>query len=272
MIDKKVWTAQLHDDVMFGDKVCPFCEGAGRVYRTPAKSFDDSYSCDCEELKWKRRVIERILPLRYQRNNIWTLEPSTASKLPLERQRFLIDFMKQPENRDKGYLLFGKTTLATCLVRHAIERDWNDWFFRPRSHNIPGALKWNNDWIRYINWDNLIGEYMAYQNDRDAEPPTISAAIIKKVAESGRRPVLCIEELDKSRLTEYKANKLFDIVQAVDANKGQLIITTNYRTLEEFEAFLYKTDNESINLAGEPVWRRIVDNCKAIKFEKEGEL
>jgi hypothetical protein len=96
----------------------------------------------------------------------------------------------------------------------------------------------------------------------------VTAKLIRDSAEAGRRPVLCIEEIDKSRLTEYKANKLFDLVQAMDANRGQLIITTNHKTMEDFEAFLYKTENAAINLAGEPIWRRIADNCTPIKFEQ----
>lgn len=266
MIDKKLWKACIHDAVMFGDKPCPLCDGSG-LHHIGQRV----YSCDCAELKWKRKTIERILPMRYHRNNLYTLQTSTASKLPLERQKAIIEYMAQKENRDKGYFLYGepgtsKTTLAAALVRNAIERDWDTWLYKD------GPQKWNNLWIQYVNWDNLISQYLAYQNDREAPPPTVTAQYIQSVAASGRCPVLVIEEIDKSKLTQYKANKLFDLVQAMDAAMGQLIITTNYRTVEEFEAFLYKTDDETINLTGEPVWRRIVDNCVPIKFNAEGEL
>jgi DNA replication protein DnaC len=263
MIDKTHWKAHVHDAVMFGDHICPLCDGVGMV------AIDkDDFPCDCIELKWKKKRIESILPLRYQRCNLYTIQPSTNSKLPLERQRSLIEHLSKVENRNKGYFLYGepgtsKTTLAAALVRNAIERDWDTWFYKNGVYQ-----KWDRSlWIRYVNWDNLIGQYLAYQNDREAPPPTVTAQLIQDAAAEGRRPVLCIEELDKSKLTQYKANKLFDLVQAMDAAMGQLIITTNYRTMEEFEAFLYKTDDETINLTGEPVWRRIMDNCSFIPFE-----
>jgi DNA replication protein DnaC len=258
------WTAEFHDAVMFGDEPCPHCDGSQML-----RVGNHSSQCPCQELKWKRKTIERILPLRYHRSNLYTLQPSTASKLPLERQQQLIDLLRKRENRDKGYFLYGvpgtsKTTFAAALVRNAIERDWRRWLYKN------GPMKWDRSmWIRYINWDGLMGEYLAYQNDRNADPPSVTAKLIREAAEADRRPVLCIEEIDKSRLTEYKANKLFDLVQAIDANTGQLIITTNHKSKEDFEAFLYKTDNEAINLAGEPVWRRIMDNCTPVRFEQE---
>ena len=266
MIDKKLWKARIHDAVMFGDMPCPFCDGSALQHIDQRV-----YSCDCAELKWKLKTIERILPKRYLKNNLYTIQPSTASKLPLERQKAVIEYMAKGENRDKGYFLYGepgtsKTTFATALVRHAIERDWDRWLYDY------GPQKWNNMWIQYANWDNLIGQHLAYQNDREAPPPSVTAQYIQSVAASGRRPVLVIEEIDKSKLTQYKANKLFDIIQAMDAALGQLIITTNYRTIEEFESFLYRTDDETINLTGEPVWRRIVDNCTMVKFDKDGEV
>lgn len=257
------WSPEFHDAVMFGDQLCPSCEGK-QVLVTGEKYT----ACVCQELKWKRKIIERILPMRYHRNNLYTLQPSTASKLSLERQKKVLDYISKRDNRDKGYFLYGapgtsKTTFAAALVRNAIERDWKSWFYKDG-----GPMKWDRSlWIRYINWDSLMGEYLAYQNDKEAPSPTVTAKLIRDAAAAGRRPTLVIEEIDKSKLTQYKANKLFDIVQAMDAAMGQLIITTNHRTKEEFEAFLYQTSDPDINLAGEPVWRRIVDNCKTIKFE-----
>jgi DNA replication protein DnaC len=257
------WPPEFHDAVMFGDIPCPNCDGK-QVLVT-----GDKYKrCDCQELKWKRKVIEAILPSRYRRNNLYTLKPSDVSKLSIERQQKILDFMRKRENRDKGYFLYGapgtsKTTFASALIRNAIERDWKKWLYKD---GVP--QKWDRSlWIRYVNWDGLMGEYLAYQNDKEAPPPSVTAKLIRDAKAAGRTPVLCIEEIDKSKLTQYKANKLFDIVQAMDANEGQLIITTNHRTKEDFESFLYHTPDDEINLAGEPVWRRVIDNCKPIKFE-----
>ena len=108
---------------------------------------------------------------------------------------------------------------------------------------------------------------MDYQKDKNAPPPSVTPRLIREARASGKRPVLCIEELDKSRLTEYKANKFFEFMVAIDETQGQIILTTNHRTQEDFERWLYKTDEDAVNMAGEPAWRRIMDNCKTIEFK-----
>lgn len=271
---KVEWGWCFHDSLMFGDIPCPFlCEDG--MFAVKQTSGDDTRTihrgCVCSnELKWKRKTIEQVLPPRYHRSNLYTLKPSPASKMSLERQQGIFDYLRNKDNRDKSYLLFGapgtgKTTCATALIRRAIERDWSPWFWRDNS-----PLIWKQSmWIRYVNWDGLMGEFLASQNDREAPKPSVTAQLIREAAVAGRKPVICLEEIDKSRLTEFKANKLFDIVQAVDAVQGQLIITTNHRSKESFQKWLYQTDNDAVNMAGEPVWRRIVDNCKIIECKAE---
>jgi hypothetical protein len=113
-----------------------------------------------------------------------------------------------------------------------------------------------------LDWQN-------HPDEDDAEAPVLSPRLIRDSVKKGRKPCIVIEEVDKSRLTEFKANKLFELVCAVDDTQSQLIMTTNHRSEESFQAWLYKTDNEAINLTGEPVWRRIVDNCKLIECKAE---
>jgi hypothetical protein len=62
---------------------------------------------------------------------------------------------------------------------------------------------------------------------------------------------------------------LFELLCAVDDTQSQLIVTTNHLSVESFQSWLYRTDNEAVNLTGEPVWRRIVDNCKLVECKAE---
>jgi DNA replication protein DnaC len=254
------FTADYHDAIMFGDRPCPWCNDTRLIGNAAYPS-----ACKCQSIRWKKRMVEQILPLRYHRSNLWTLKPSTASKMSQETQQKMIDyFLAHP---DDSYFLYGapgtsKTTFATALIRRALERDWKEWFWKGYPLTYRTSL-----WIRYVNWDSLIQEYLDYQNDKDAPPPSVTPRLIREARTSGKRPVLCIEELDKSRLTEFKANKFFEFMVAMDETQGQIILTTNHRTQEHFERWLYKTDIDAVNMAGEPAWRRIMDNCKTIEFK-----
>jgi len=268
-----LWTAQLHDAVIFGDTPCPLCNGKQVVDVVQRLSTTSEYrtspsQCRCQPLiRFKAdRYIKRILPGRYQRNNLWTLQPSPASRMSLERQAKMLEFLRK--NSDSGYFFYGapgtsKTTYSTALIRRAIDRDWQTKILD--SQGFPAVYK-TTFWIHYVNWDSYIQSLLDYQNHPEtASEPTLTPRLIRQNAERGRTSCIVIEEIDKSRLTEYKANKLFDLVCAIDETKSQLAITTNHRSEESFQTWLYRTDNESVNLAGEPVWRRIVDNCKVVE-------
>lgn len=260
---------KLYDAVMFGDTPCTICSGTGRIDIIEQKEGVQRPNTKPCPADWRReeklKAIQRLLPTRYQRMNLSTLEPSPNSRLSLERQAKIIQYLKDrlEENPYTGFFIYGtpgssKTTFATTLVRKALERDWesmntgNGWYYTPT-------------WIQYLNWDVYIQSLLDYQNHPDeAVAPTLSPTLIRVNSKKGNKTTLVIEEVDKSRLTEFKANKLFELVCAVDETESQLIITTNHRSEESFQAWLYQTDNEAINTTGEAVWRRIVDNCKMI--------
>ena len=96
-------------------------------------------------------------------------------------------------------------------------------------------------------------EYLDYQNHPDDAPaPSVTPRLIRETKAAGRRFALCLEEF-------------FELMVAMDETGGQLILTTNHTTKESFQKWLYRTDNDAINMAGEPAWRRISDNCLMIE-------
>jgi hypothetical protein len=262
--------AKQRDAVLFGDEPCPACDGTG--YVTVTKQLGDGgitrdFSEKCRHVyKYlvKRRYIEMLLPPRYQRVNLATIEPSEQSKMSVNRQANIIEHLKV--NAASGYLFYGepgtsKTTFAAALIRAALERNWETTIYSPNM----GYMFYENFWIHYLNWDAYIQSLLDYQNHSDPEDDNPALPdLIRRSAKKGRKSTIAIEEIDKSRLTEFKANKLFDLVCAVDETQSQLIITTNHTTVESFQRWLYKTDNPSINIAGEATWRRIEANCKPI--------
>lgn len=263
-------SAKRRDAVLFGDEPCPACNGTDYVKVT--RQFGEGgitseFSEKCRHVYKdlvKRRYIDMLLPLRYQRANLATIEPSEQSKMSVERQANIIEHLRA--NAASGFLFYGapgtsKTTFATALIRAALERNWETTIY---SRNM-GYTFYENFWIHYVNWDAYIQSLLDYQNHSDPEDDNPALPdLIRRSAKKGRKSTIAIEEIDKSRLTEFKANKLFDLVCAVDETQSQLIITTNHTTVESFERWLYKTDNPSINIAGEATWRRIEANCKPI--------
>jgi DNA replication protein DnaC len=267
-------SAKTYDAIMFGIEPCFLCKGTGKipVVQTWIEGGEDTgrrqtvnKPCPIEvKMKEKRDYLKRLLPSRYQQSNVLSLLPSSNSKMSRERQVRIIRFLR--DNQNKGYFFYGapgtgKTTYATALVRSALERTWNDHLEDRYGFNTYV----DSFWIHYINWDTYIQSLLDYQNHPDdADAPTLSPNRIRKNKQLGRTSCVVIEEIDKSRLTEFKANKLFELICAIDETEGQIVITTNHRSKESFQAWLCKTDNQAINNTGEPVWRRIVDNCVGI--------
>ncbi|MGO9323538.1 MAG: ATP-binding protein [Terracidiphilus sp.] len=270
--DSVKMNAKQRDAVLFGDEPCPACNGTDYVMVTKQLG-DGGITRELREkcrhvYKYlvKRRYIEMLLPPRYQRVNLATIQPSEQSKMSVERQANIIEHLKA--NAASGCLFYGapgtsKTTFAAALIRAALERNWETHINRPNMGYV--FFEKEYFWIHYVNWDAYIQSLLDYQNHSDHEDDNPALPdLIRRNAKKGRKSTIAIEEIDKSRLTEFKANKLFDLVCAVDETQSQLIITTNHTTLESFQHWLYKTDNPSINIAGEATRRRIEANCKPI--------
>jgi DNA replication protein DnaC len=260
---------ESYDAIMFNEEPCPACHGTGRIQITEQWEETDRYhvinkSCPVDfRMKSKLGIIKKLLPSRYYRSNIGTLKPSPNSKMDMQRQATVIQHLWN--NSTRSFLFYGdpgtgKTTFATALVRHALERDWE-------GHIHTGCGNFNTvSWIQYLNWDTYIQSLLDWQNHPDtAEEPSVTPTLIHNNAAKGRTTCLVIEEIDKSRLTEFKANKLFELVCAMDATESQLIITTNYATKEEFQSWLCQGDTR---IVGEAIWRRLSDNCKFVSCPK----
>ncbi|WP_109486015.1 ATP-binding protein [Occallatibacter savannae] len=270
------WTPSQHDAIMFGDQPCPICAGKQVVEYTRQlegsdRTMKEQTACLCQlVIRRKTKFLKRLLPERYLRSSLWSIKPSEKSQMSLERQEKTIKYVC--ENKNSSFFFYGppgtsKTTFATALMRFHLELNWNIGLILDE-YGYPYKID-TTFWLHYINWDRLIGEYLDYQNHPENAPaPSLTPRLIRESAAKGRTPVIAIEEVDKSRLTEFKINKLFEIVCAIDEVKGRLIMTTNHTSLESFQKWLYQTDNENINITGEAVWRRISDNCLMVNCRK----
>lgn len=267
-------TAQMHDDVLFGRTPCPYCNGKQFIeYREREEHSGETRErlviCRCDKLRHKRKVLEQLLPGKYIEANLWTLKPSPLSRVPSAAQAEEITYLKA--HCDLSAFLCGapgtsKTTYASALLRRAVERDWEH-FYRPGF----GALSYNKTrWIWRVNFDTLMAQYLRKQGDRDAPEPDVTPERIKARSDEGRKFVLCLEEVDKAKLTEHRCNKLFDIIDTLYNCKGQLIMTTNLRW-EQFDSMFTSTGNDSIDVTGSAIIRRIREMCIRRDYFQGGE-
>jgi DNA replication protein DnaC len=263
------YSAKEFDAVVFGDRPCHWCGGTGSLNYTKRETHTGEIrsthcECDCRRLLHRRKMLAQLLPPKYQRVNLATLETSPLSRMSPKKQAEMIDlFRKQPND---SVFMWGKpgtskTTFACGLLRHAVERDWKYFY----SDDLGGLNYDKTRWIWRISFDTLMAQYLRKQNDREEPEPDVTPERIKAATAKGRKFVLCMEEIDKAKLTEHRANKLFDIIDTLYNCQGQLIITTNL-THDGFIDMFTKTDNENINVAGDALIRRVEEMCEVYEF------
>ncbi len=79
----------------------------------------------------------------------------------------------------------------------------------------------------------LLNEHVAWETrdknneNCDIPTPTVTERMISQRVKSGYRPSLFLDEIDKLVPTEFKLNRLGEIIDAIYANNGQLVATSN---------------------------------------------
>jgi hypothetical protein len=264
------WTRQLENDVMLGTQ-CPMCLGVGEVpailkgERTGAYK-KDRYICHCDSVEERLYFLSNPwgIPKKYLFADLQTLQPIPTSPLTMARQAEEIEFLRQ--HPSDSYFLCGrpgtsKTTYTSALIRYAYDQWWG--FLIKQCRGSPIKPSWF--WIWRINFDVLMGqiqryEYRTFGSKEEVSPPDLTPTRIAKAASevspTRGRPLLCIEEIDKAKMTVDRLNRLEALVDAVYNGDGQLLLTTNL-TYAAFAATVIDTKPET----GEPLMRRIEEIC-----------
>jgi DNA replication protein DnaC len=259
------------DAIAFGDVLCPRCSGTYQVEVTLVNTVTGDtrkrveWGCNCQRLMHLRKTLAQLLPRKYLRCNLSTLTPNINCTMPMQKQAAMLEKFREHPNANVlmwGKPGTGKTTLACALLRAAVKRDWKH-FYKDDGY---GACDYKlTRWIWRVSFDTLMAQYLSKQNDREAPEPDVTPERIKAATDKGRKFVLCLEEIDKAKLTEHRANKLFDIIDTLYNCEGQLILTTNL-TRSGFVNMFTKTDNENINVTGGALIRRIEEMCEVYEF------
>jgi DNA replication protein DnaC len=207
------------------------------------------------------KVYFDTVPLKYRHITLRTLQPYPSSPVPLERQAHVIGTLKADPN--KSYAFFGppgsgKTVWATTLYSEMLYRQYTEprprWkWFPVRRTSITKMVEQHADYaVRRNNpdWTDL---------DRRLNAPDVTADKIRAVTQTGDKYHLFLEDVNGGDLTATSRAILFEVVNAVYENEGQLVITSNLTPAEFKRQY------------GEDLYWRIVEHCTIVNLFDEAD-
>jgi DNA replication protein DnaC len=190
------------------------------------------------------------VPPRYQGCIFSQLEPSPKSRVPLQRQQEIMDDLRAQS--DQSVAFFGppgtsKTTWMTAMYAQMC------WWESGQSLATTGSLVYRYTTKalleQFTQWQTRTGK-----EDEFIPAPRMSRERIEKVSRLGAKMHLFLEEIDKVKLTDSRVGNLFEVVDALYENMGQLVINSNL-TPEEFQSQF-----------GSEFARRISEMCKVVNL------
>jgi len=109
----------------------------------------------------------------------------------------------------------------------------------------------------------FTGMYQREGDETKPPSPVVTPDRINRLAAKGLRPVLVLDEFDKSVSTDQRKDFLFDLVNSVWLHNGQVIAISNTSYAELAKAW-------GENFGGGPILRRIGrgDGCHNLAFVK----
>jgi DNA replication protein DnaC len=236
-------------------RTCPVCRGDWfykAVYRGTKTNFffPLARTCMCSRYKWMKEKVDSKLPPALRQHKLDLLKPSELSRLPLSRQAEEIGFMKA--HRDESFFFLGppgssKSTFAAALFRAAIWRD---------ALRGMGGFQWR------VDGNHLFETEVAYAmaDDKQSARRDVTVEDIVLASRKKFRPVLLLEEIDKRKMTEFAANVLFRLANALDEAGGQLILTTNL-SKQGFRDMFLKSDIDAVRVDGAAILRRVFEKA-----------
>ena len=228
--------------VMLKDIPCPVCNGRKLIHLGGNTVRD----CDCVLLQSYWETFCANVPEHDRFAKLSTLAPNGKSQLSIESQAKILETLRS--NPDGSYAFFGpagtgKTTFHVALYRHSLLR-------HPES-------TWR------VNAITLMQQYHDWVTNREIEGrrarlPVVTPEKILAAGRKGQRACLFIQEIDKVSYTEFKANTMFALIDAIYGVKGQLVFDTNL-TIGQFEAAFGPE-------VGPTIARRVAEMCKIYNF------
>jgi DNA replication protein DnaC len=192
--------------------------------------------CVCREAQIRSRRLAAIPP-KFARLKLSTLEPDLNAH-PMQAE--IVPYVR--EHPEESYLLAGrfgcgKTTLMWLMYRNAIKQT---------ARRVVACTL-----------TELLDEYKAFiqasQSGVQGVMPRLNAAELKQ---SHTKYSIFLDDLDKARPTEYAAEQIFEILNAIYEFQHQLVVTTNLTVKQLADHF----DRADFRFGGAIV-RRLVDGA-----------
>jgi DNA replication protein DnaC len=220
------------------------CLGSGHVFGTE-RAMNRTYTyrrdCVCKLEDLRRRRLS-LVPPEFQHVRLDRLLAS-AGFHPLQGKIF-----EEVRLDPAGSYFFGgtfgtgKTMLLWALYCEAVMRDM------PR--------------IVACTLTELLGEYKAaIQASIEERPRIIPRLVAENLRQKHTRYSIFLDDVDKARPTEYAAEQLFEIADAIYNYQHQVVVTTNL-SLEALVAHFKRADDRF----GGTIVRRLVHNAKVYEM------
>jgi hypothetical protein len=188
---------------------CQQCEGSGWIVIVGS----GAKKCECLKQKIRKTKLDRI-PGIYQGMSLATITPDPSRHVD---QAVTLKWLQ--DNPEASYAFtgnltasespnaksnrVGKSMFGWLLYREAVERN----------QRACGLLL-----------SDLLKQFQAWELNPD-KVPDITPGDLRQ---NHTRYFLLIDELDKDRPTEFRAEVLFQLIEAAHSFKHQLVVTTNY--------------------------------------------
>ena len=247
---------------------CKHCKGSGSVVAPgstgilpgfPVSSACEVCGSNIESLIDFTRIYFDTVPPAYRRFTLRTLQPYLPSPVPVEQQANVMGTLKA--NPDKSYAFFGspgagKTVVSTALYSEMLFRQ----FMRPHP-------RWKWFPVRRISVNKMLDQHAEYairrndpdwtDLDRTLNAPDVTADKIRAVTQTGDKYRLFLEDMNGGDVTLTSRAILFEVVNALYENEGQLVITSNLTPAEFKRQY------------GEDLFWRIAKHCTVVNLFDE---
>ena len=183
-------------------------------------------------------IIELIgakLAPRFSAITLRELKPWHRSPLPIYIQEMLIEKIpREPRETLQGWLLVGPPGTSKTTFTIAAVRDWLTlrWMEDLRCRNLSSGEGSDSLHLHVIQVPDWLDEFQGWEHrdfdDRNIRKPLFTPQTITALAkESGVRPILVLEEIDKFSPTANRRQILFRLVDAVYRANGIIVTTAN---------------------------------------------
>lgn len=217
--------------------VCEICYGVGMEI-VPGKG---ARTCECRLTEERKRLLANI-PHKFATSCLGSLIPD-ASVHP-KQASILSALRAEPE----GSYFFagrpgkGKTMFMWALYRHAVETGTRT--------------------VAVYSLSDLLEEYrQVFRSLEMNEMPRIPKLLPENLQQNKRKYAVFLDDIDKANATDYAAEQVYRLVNAIYEYGHQIVVTTNKSEQQLIDQYNKRDDSR-----GEPIVRRLIDGSTVIEM------